>query len=186
MSRTYLMKLGRATSFSITAAARCAAVSRTSAFVSQAPFHARQQSIVPVRLFSDAPRRAMSSSIPAGKPAPITSAEYHQLADKYLDAVLTQYEDKQDENGDIDVEFSSGVMTVKIPDLGTYVINKQPPNKQIWLASPVSGPKRFDYVVVSEGQDQKQDTGKGQWIYLRTGEKLSELLLKETGVAVED
>lgn len=76
-------------------------------------------------------------------------------------------------------------MTVKIPDSGVYIINKQPPNKQIWLSSPVSGPKRFDYVILSEGQDQKQDTGKGEWIYIRTGEKLSDLLLQETGVAVE-
>lgn len=31
----------------------------------------------------------------------------------------------------------SGVLTVKLGDKGTYVINKQPPNKQIWLSSPV-------------------------------------------------
>ncbi len=34
--------------------------------------------------------------------------------------------------------FQSGVLTVKMGgDLGTYVINKQTPNKQIWLSSPV-------------------------------------------------
>ena len=34
--------------------------------------------------------------------------------------------------------FQSGVITVKLgDDLGTYVINKQTPNKQIWLSSPV-------------------------------------------------
>lgn len=31
----------------------------------------------------------------------------------------------------------SGVLTVKLGDRGTYVINKQPPNKQIWLSSPI-------------------------------------------------
>ena len=30
----------------------------------------------------------------------------------------------------------SGVLTVKVGDHGTYVINKQTPNKQIWLSSP--------------------------------------------------
>jgi len=30
----------------------------------------------------------------------------------------------------------SGVLTVKLGDHGTYVINKQTPNKQIWLSSP--------------------------------------------------
>jgi frataxin len=33
----------------------------------------------------------------------------------------------------------SGVLTVKLPyGHGTYVVNKQPPNKQIWLSSPTS------------------------------------------------
>lgn len=26
-----------------------------------------------------------------------------------------------------------------------YVINKQPPNQQIWWSSPFSGPKRFEF-----------------------------------------
>ena len=30
----------------------------------------------------------------------------------------------------------SGVLTLKLGSKGTYVINKQPPNKQIWLSSP--------------------------------------------------
>lgn len=30
-----------------------------------------------------------------------------------------------------------GVMTVNLGDLGTYVLNKQTPNRQIWLSSPV-------------------------------------------------
>jgi len=62
------------------------------------------------------------------------------------------------------------------------VINKQPPNKQIWLSSPISGPKRYDYVVLGEGQHEKEGGGSGGWIYLRDGSSLSELLLKEVGV----
>jgi len=42
-----------------------------------------------------------------------------------------------------DVSLSSGVLNVTIPDFGTYVINKQGPNKQIWLSSPRSGPARL-------------------------------------------
>lgn len=76
-------------------------------------------------------------------------------------------------------------MTIKIPGSGTYIVNKQPPNKQIWLSSPVSGPKRYDWVILSEGQDQKQDTASGDWVYLRDGSTLSELLLKETGVVMD-
>ena len=77
-------------------------------------------------------------------------------------------------------------MTVKIPELGVYVINKQPPNRQIWLSSPVSGPKRFDYVIVRDGQDEKQDSGMGEWVYIRDGQKLTDILRKETGVVLDD
>ncbi len=76
-------------------------------------------------------------------------------------------------------------MNLTIDDIGTYVINKQPPNRQIWLSSPSSGPKRYDWVIISEGQDQKQDTATGDWIYLRDGSSLSSLLLEETGVNIE-
>lgn len=34
-------------------------------------------------------------------------------------------------------------MTLIVPPHGTYVINKQPPNHQIWVSSPISGPQRF-------------------------------------------
>lgn len=58
-------------------------------------------------------------------------------------------------------------------DYGIYVINKQTPNKQIWLSSPRSGPKRFDFVASLNGAKQ------GYWIYKHTGVVLHELLDKE-------
>jgi frataxin len=74
------------------------------------------------------------------------------------------------------------------------VINKQPPNRQIWLSSPVSGPKRYDWVIASASQSHKEDstidsgddgeTG-GKWIYLRDGSSLSDLLKDELGVVVK-
>jgi frataxin len=74
------------------------------------------------------------------------------------------------------------VLTLKFPPNGTYVINKQPPNKQIWLSSPITGPKRYDYAVWSEGQDSKEGTGAGAWVYLRDGTTLGELLETELGI----
>ena len=62
------------------------------------------------------------------------------------------------------------------------MINKQPPNKQIWLSSPKSGPKRYDWAVVGEGQDQKGGTAAGDWIYLRDGSTLNDLFLEELAV----
>ena len=73
-------------------------------------------------------------------------------------------------------------MTINSGEKGTYVINKQPPNKQIWLSSPSSGPKRYDWCLIGEGQHDKSGTGSGSWIYTRDGSSLDQLLLSELGV----
>lgn len=73
----------------------------------------------------------------------------------------------------------AGVLNVTFPGIGTYVINKQPPNKQIWLSSPISGPKRYDYVVYGESQAQKEDTAVGSWVYLRDGSNMRDLFAEE-------
>lgn len=61
------------------------------------------------------------------------------------------------------------------PNYGTYVINRQTPNKQIWLSSPTSGPKRFD-LVNKDG---------GYWIYKHTGQTLHQLLQEEISKIAE-
>ncbi|XP_059609583.1 frataxin homolog, mitochondrial [Phlebotomus argentipes] len=72
-----------------------------------------------------------------------------------------------------DVFYSDGVLTVKLGDkYGTYVINRQSPNRQIWLSSPTSGPKRYDFVSGGKNKD-------GKWIYKHDGRSLHELLQKE-------
>ena len=76
------------------------------------------------------------------------------------------------------------MLTLTLPPAGTYVLNKQPPNKQIWLSSPISGPKRYDWVVKGEGMDQKEGCGIGEWVYLRDGSTLSELVRREMGVVI--
>ncbi|XP_053181926.1 frataxin, mitochondrial [Scomber japonicus] len=100
----------------------------------------------------------------------LTEAAYEKLADETLDALAVYFEDLMEEpftGTDFDVVISSGVLTVKVGgDHGTYVINKQTPNKQIWLSSPTSGPKRYDW------------TGK-HWVYSHDGISLHQLLSKE-------
>lgn len=84
------------------------------------------------------------------------------------------------------VPSQAGVLSIVFPPHGTYVVNKQPPNKQIWLSSPLSGPKRYDWVVSGESMHQKEGGGQGEWIYLRDGTKLSALLNKELGISLVD
>ncbi|KAJ2396356.1 Mitochondrial matrix iron chaperone [Coemansia sp. RSA 2559] len=78
---------------------------------------------------------------------PLTDMEYEALASDTLDDLAICFDDIGEELSidDFDVEYASGVLTVKLGEHGTYVLNKQPPNKQIWLSSPISGPERFDY-----------------------------------------
>ncbi|KAF5021433.1 hypothetical protein F66182_6527 [Fusarium sp. NRRL 66182] len=121
---------------------------------------------------------------PAAAVAEITEGEYHELADEYLDNVVGRFEELQDQRDDIDVEFSAGVLTITWPDKGTYVINKQPPNKQIWLSSPISGPKRYDWCLFGESQNEKEGTAVGDWIYSRDGSSLSQVFSEELGVNI--
>ena len=46
-----------------------------------------------------------------------------------------------------DVNYADGVLNIEMRGKKYYVLNKQTPNKQIWLSSPVSGPSRFEYVL---------------------------------------
>ena len=100
----------------------------------------------------------------------ISLVQYEQIAENTLQS-LSDYFDSLPTivpcSRQFDVNLSDGVLTVVISDdVGTYVINKQTPNKQIWLSSPVSGPKRFDLV-------------KDRWIYLHDSSCLHDLLEKE-------
>ncbi|KAJ5605683.1 hypothetical protein N7510_008464 [Penicillium lagena] len=76
----------------------------------------------------------------------------------------------------------AGVLNITVPAIGTFVLNKQPPNKQIWLSSPISGPKRYDWIVGGDRMHEKQESRpfiSGQWVYLRDGSNLTDLLNSE-------
>ena len=77
------------------------------------------------------------------------------------------------------------MLSINLPPNGTYVVNKQPPNKQIWLSSPTSGPKRFDWVLEGESMHEKEGGGEGDWVYLRDGTSLTDLLRKELAITVD-
>lgn len=114
-----------------------------------------------------------------------------RISDAYLEDLTDYFEDLGEtlelspsfHIDSYDVLYSSGVLTLQLgPSLGTFVINKQPPNKQIWLSSPISyvspiifnahlfmnrGPKRYDY------------TTDNQWRYVRDASRLKDLLDSE-------
>src|SRR5690349_5897353 len=83
---------------------------------------------------------------------------YQKISDETMEALFERLEEALDSNHNpgFEVEYSvssaytlcrlytlthcdiqSGVLTLNMRESGTYVINKQPPNKQIWLSSPI-------------------------------------------------
>ncbi|KAL5222017.1 hypothetical protein ABZP36_026730 [Zizania latifolia] len=98
--------------------------------------------------------------------------EYHKLADETIHSLLGKLEEYGDslQMDGFDIDYGNQVLTLRLGELGTYVVNKQTPNRQIWLSSPVSGPSRFDW-----------DASTKDWIYRRTGANLVLLLQKEIG-----
>ncbi|VDP40404.1 unnamed protein product [Soboliphyme baturini] len=101
----------------------------------------------------------------------LNDIEYDRLSNRTLESLYDCLDALSDVVSNLpaeyDVSLSNGVLTVKLgQDIGTYVINKQTPNKQIWLSSPISGPKRYDYVD-------------NQWVYLHDQVPLHQLLETE-------
>ncbi|GBF61818.1 frataxin homolog [Trichophyton mentagrophytes] len=113
----------------------------------------------------------------------ISEPEYRDRSEEYINALMAEIERTQEEQGsEVEAEYSAGVLNVVVPGIGTYVLNKQPPNKQIWLSSPISGPKRFDWVIQGDEMTEKEGTRDyigGQWIYLRDGTNLTDILNAE-------
>ncbi|CAB0033287.1 unnamed protein product [Trichogramma brassicae] len=95
---------------------------------------------------------------------------FEKISNETLES-LSEYFDELIEDAshlqDADVCYGDGVLTVKFgKEYGTYVINRQVPNLQIWLSSPKSGPKRYDFID-------------GTWIYKHDGKSMHELLSEE-------
>ncbi|KAI4245388.1 MAG: hypothetical protein L6R42_010187 [Xanthoria sp. 1 TBL-2021] len=159
---------------------------------------------VPAQAFSTSTRRLNASPAKPSAPEPISIDQYHRLADRYIDTLVSKLEELQEQRRDVDCEYSAGVLNLEFPPAGTYVFNKQPPNKQIWLSSPISGPKRYDYVLTSSSTPEasEESTGsdgaarsgvgieseekKGEWVYLRDGTTLTGLLKEELGVDMDE
>jgi len=72
---------------------------------------------------------------------------------------------------DVEVDLEGGVLTVEIDGIGTYVLNKHAPMRQLWLSSPRSGAHHFAW------------TGE-RWQSTRGAGELMALLASELGVAL--
>lgn len=92
---THISRVARA---AVTAASRSSFGSR----------HIHATSTRPIAILEDRDRKPKASerSPVSVAASDITEAEYHQLADEYLETLLSKFEELQDAREDVDVEFS--------------------------------------------------------------------------------
>ncbi|XP_035895387.1 frataxin homolog, mitochondrial [Anopheles stephensi] len=112
----------------------------------------------------------------------IDSVTFVAVCSDTLESLVDYFEQIIDETSTLknpDVTYGDGVLTVSFGEPhGTYVINRQLPNRQIWLSSPTSGPKRYDFIP------DKRTVNEGYWLYRHDGVTLHELLQQEISAIV--
>ena len=64
---------------------------------------------------------------------------YLELVNTLLDDLCNTI-DEAEHNMFDDINYADGVLTIEMWNDKIYVLNKQAPNKQLWLSSPLSGP----------------------------------------------
>lgn len=87
--------------------------------------------------------------------------DFTRVADETIGRLFERLEEAV---GDVaDVELQEGILTVDFEGGGQLVLNKHQPNRQIWLASPVSGAAHFAW-------------NGDRWLSTRGGEALFDVL----------
>ena len=109
----------------------------------------------------------------------LPESEFLELAECTLDAIEVGAGTLDDILLDrIDITHAQGVLTIGLGEKGTYVINKQVPNRQLWWSSPVSGPRRYAWNPATRS-----------WVSTRDGHDMIEALREEirglTGATIE-
>ena len=84
----------------------------------------------------------------------MTESEFHRAVDE----VLRRVESAVEANDLLDVDLESGILTVECPDGTKVIVNRQTPNREIWVAARSGG---FHFAARD-----------GAWRDTRSGEEL--------------
>ena len=66
--------------------------------------------------------------------------DFDRMADGVIQRLMEALEDQVP---DAEIDLEGGILTVVLADVGSYLINKHRPNREIWLSSPKSGAWHF-------------------------------------------
>ena len=83
----------------------------------------------------------------------MNESEFHRA----VDAILARIEAAV-EGTDLDVDLESGILTIECPDASRIIVNRQTPNREIWVAARSGG---FHFAH-----------REGEWRDTRSGEEL--------------
>ena len=68
-------------------------------------------------------------------PGIMTESEFHRA----VDGVLARIEASVENLEGLDVDLESGILTVTCPDASRVIVNRQTPNREIWVAARSGG-----------------------------------------------
>jgi CyaY protein len=65
----------------------------------------------------------------------MNESDFHRA----VDAVLARIEASLESDDDLDLDLESGILTITCPDDTRVIINRQTPNREIWVAARSGG-----------------------------------------------
>ena len=103
----------------------------------------------------------------------ITDGEiFETIAEKTLNILLDRIDEVLGDTFDVDL--NGGILNIELENGAQYVINKNAPNYEIWMSSPLSGASHY-YL------DEDLET----WVDTRNGDKFFEKLSQELSQCAE-
>ncbi|HUP31332.1 MAG TPA: iron donor protein CyaY [Usitatibacter sp.] len=91
-----------------------------------------------------------------------------------VDAVLARIESAVESDDSLDVDLESGILTVTCPDGTRVIVNRQTPNREIWVAARSGG---FHFV---HRDGAWRDTRSGEELYA----SLARILASQCGASL--
>jgi CyaY protein len=100
----------------------------------------------------------------------MNESEFHGAVDAVLERIERSLEDEQE----LDLDLESGILTIECRDGSRIIVNRQTPNREIWVAARSGG---FHFTA-----------REGAWRDTRSGEELfaslSRIIASQAGVTV--
>ena len=101
----------------------------------------------------------------------MTESEFHRA----VDAVLGRIESSVEAHDELDVDLEGGVLTLTCPDATRVIVNRQTPNREIWVAARSGG---FHFTA---RESAWRDTRSGDELFA----SLARILESQAGVRVD-